>query len=53
MKSAKTLLMAATLIAGISFANGQNQFEPIPKHWQTGWIRPEATPLEKGVNRQE
>lgn len=49
MKSAKTLLMAATLIAGISFANGQNQFEPIPQHWQTGWIRPEATPLEKGV----
>lgn len=49
MKSAKTLLMAATLIAGISVANGQNKFEPIPQHWQTNRIEPEATPLEKGA----
>lgn len=52
MKSAKTLLMAATLIAGISFANGQNQFEPIPQHWQTGWIEAEPTPMEKAEMKE-
>lgn len=47
MKSAKTFFMAAILMAGVSVANGQNKFEPIPKHWQNGWIEAEATPIEK------
>ena len=52
MKSAKTFFMAAILMAGISVANGQNQFEPIPQHWQTGWIEAEPTPMEKAEMKE-